>query len=388
MRNSTNNQPIVTVKSGRRNGSRIEYRVEIGSRIYPVYFSCEQVPLYAGLEPAVIMSGLGAMRERRDMHATGQLSPDFLQNQRQLMAIFSRWFPEFDSVELTAELSAPASKSATGRVGSFFTGGVDSFYTFLKHRSEITDLVFVFGLDVALDDLPRRQAVSDMGKAIEQATGVRFIELETDSIRVFKDFGRWGLHGHGYGLGAAARHLADYLDKIFIPSSFAQAELMPWGSHPETDPLFSDERLEVVHDGCEAGRSDKVVSLALDPLALEYLRVCSRGGASSVNCSGCEKCLRTMTTLYAMGVLEQSKTFAHKPDPHLIRKLIIQDESVVKFAKDNIRLLEQRGLGGSDVVRAWQHTINRSPLHNRILERLRKLRGKLRRIIRKFRADA
>jgi len=30
---------------------------------------------------------------------------------------------------------------------AFFSGGVDSFYTFLKHRHEITDLAVVHGFD-------------------------------------------------------------------------------------------------------------------------------------------------------------------------------------------------------------------------------------------------
>jgi len=70
-------------------------------------------------------------------------------------------------------------------VGCFFTGGVDSFFTYLRHRNEVTDLIFVHGYDVDLDDLPRRAEISAMGRAIEQATGVRFIELETNAIRLF-----------------------------------------------------------------------------------------------------------------------------------------------------------------------------------------------------------
>ena len=33
-------------------------------------------------------------------------------------------------------------------MGTFFSGGVDSFYSLLKHRDEITHLVYVAGLDV------------------------------------------------------------------------------------------------------------------------------------------------------------------------------------------------------------------------------------------------
>ena len=74
-------------------------------------------------------------------------------------------------------------------------------------------------------------------------------------------------------------------------------------SHPALDPLWSTEAVEVVHDGAETRRVDKVAALAASPLALRYLRVCweNRGGA--YNCGRCGKCMRTMVDLDLAGAL-------------------------------------------------------------------------------------
>ncbi|MCQ4272935.1 hypothetical protein NA655_18050 [Pseudomonas kuykendallii] len=381
----TDTRQVASLAPGTSSGSRIDYQLQLGERRYPVYFSAAGIPLSGDGEALLAMAALGAMATDTDLRLPGMLSPQFLANQRQLMQTFTGWFARYRPVSITAQALVSRPKAATGRVGSFFTGGVDSFYTFLKHREEITDLIFVHGYDVALDDLPRRQAISEMGRAIDQATGVRFIELETNAIRLFKDFGRWGLHGHGYGLGSAARHLADYLDRIYIPSSFAEADLMPWASHPQTDPLFSDERLEVIHDGCEVGRIDKVEALAADPLALAHLRVCWERVEGSYNCGRCEKCLRTMTSLEALGVLKDSATFPPRVALERVRALVMYDDSLIKFARENVRLLSARGLGDSPLARAWQQVLERPQWRNRLILRGRKIRGKWRRVIRKIR---
>lgn len=372
------------VVPGRRHGPRIDYDIRLAGRCYAVYFACSRVELTADAEAALAMLALGAMSSRCDLQVSGPVSSLFLGNQLQLMSIFSSWFERYRPVEITANTLRATDEYGPGRVGCFFTGGVDSFYTFLKHRDEITDLVFVHGYDVDLDDLARREQVRAMGRALEQACGVRFIELETNAIRLFRDFGRWGTHAHGYGLGSAARHLAGYLRRIYVPSSFATVELMPWASHPETDPLFSDERLDVVHDGCEAGRVDKVRALADDPLALQHLRVCWERVEGAYNCGRCEKCLRTMTSLQALGVLQQCATFPAQVDVRLVRKLVIHDASLMTFVHDNLCLLQMSGQGNGALAQAWREVLERPHWRNRLILKWRKWRRRALRVLNKL----
>jgi len=56
-------------------------------------------------------------------------------------------------------------------VGCFFSGGVDSFYTLLKHRREITDLVVVHGFDLPLASDPLRRSLSEAAGDVARVSG-------------------------------------------------------------------------------------------------------------------------------------------------------------------------------------------------------------------------
>lgn len=377
-------QPGLVIAAAVRKGKKVSYQLALPDRSYDVYFSCDRVELSGSAEAALALAALGGMRTASPLVCEAPLSTTYLRNQQRLAEIFTGWFPIFTPLHMQVGKKRQAEPLNTGRVGCFFTGGVDSFYSFLQHRGEITDLIYVHGYDIKLEDLEHRRAVSEMGAAVERETGVRFIEIETDSIRLFKDYGKWGLHGHGYGLGVVARLLEGYLDRIYIPSSFSDSEQLPWASHPDTDPLFSDESIQVIHDDCSVGRTDKIRFLSGHELALKHLRVCWKNITGSYNCGVCEKCLRTMSSLYGMGVLQQSETFPRTIDAEAICSLVVDAESSRRFVIDNIVFLQSRGLGQSDVAKAWQTVLDRSPLRNNMINRVRRLRKQWRHIISKF----
>lgn len=374
----------ITVTPGERRGARIEYRFEVAGRLYDVYFACEQVPLCNDAEAALPMLGLAGMRTGCELHVDAPVSARFVENQQALMQVFCKWFPEYRPVPIRGRQAGAAKAVAGKRVGCFFTGGVDSFFTYLRHRDEVTDLIFVHGYDVDLDDAPRRAQVSAMGRAIEQATGVRFIELETNAVRLFRDFGRWGAHAHGFGLGSAARHLADYLARLYVPSSFATEYMRPWGTHPETDWLFSDERLQVIH-GETILRLEKLREVSQDKLALRYLRVCHERIEGAYNCGRCEKCLRTMTLMQGLGVLHLSTAFPAEVRPEWVRALLL-DEVTASLAENNLVFLSSVGMGQSELAQAWREALARPIWKNRALNRLRKWRKRFDRKISRVRS--
>lgn len=136
--------------------------------------------------------------------------------------------------------------------------------------------------------------------------------------------------------------------------------------------------------GCEASRADKVRMLAREPLALRHLRVCWEKDEGTYNCGRCEKCLRTMTSLHALGVLAECETFPRVLDPQAVRRLVLYDESLVKFAQDNVAFLETAGLAKDPLCETWKHTLNRPAWQNRLILRARKLRKKWRRAMDKI----
>ena len=77
------------------------------------------------------------------------------------------------------------------------------------------------------------------------------------------------------------------------------------------DGFLSTDTLDVIHHGSTYRRVEKVEQIAKWELAQKTLWVCQEAKfeAETWNCSRCEKCVRTMIPLYALGKLDQFKTF-------------------------------------------------------------------------------
>jgi hypothetical protein len=96
---------------------------------------------------------------------------------------------------------------------------------------------------------------------------------------------------------------------------------LPRGSHPQLDPLWSTERVEVVHDYAELDRAGKLAAIVRDrPGLLEHLHVCFTPD-SAENCGRCAKCLLTMACLQAAGAGGLPSAFPGELDLDALRKL-------------------------------------------------------------------
>jgi hypothetical protein len=124
----------------------------------------------------------------------GEVSPRLLSAEPNLQNIFRLWGDEYwgekyqglGLVRVDAEprSSVPAAK-ASG-IACFFSGAVDSFYTLLKHREEITHLISVHGVDIALEDHSLRAQASRMAREVAKELGKTLVEVETN-LRLFSD---------------------------------------------------------------------------------------------------------------------------------------------------------------------------------------------------------
>ena len=340
--------------------ARVDLLIDTPTRNYQVYITGAGLQSQPGLEAGVTLALLAAMRTGSILRVEGALSATFLQGVQQYIRRFTASFPEFSVVEVRPDSILHDQKvEPTGRCASFFSGGVDSFFTLLKGRGSISDIIYIHGFDVRLDDWPRRHAIDAMGVAVAQALGVRYVPVESNLGKVLQDFGLWNRHAHGLALIAVARMLAGYIDEVRIPSSYSIDEQEPWGSWLETDPLLSDERLRIVHDACEARRMDKVKRLATEPLALKYLRVCWGREDGMYNCCRCEKCIRTMTSLAILGVLKDADAFTLPLEPRRVASVCLPGPGVRIFTRENLQLLLESGRDWSELERALQTQLNR-----------------------------
>lgn len=251
---------------------------------------------------------LPAMAQREPLHVEGPISRRLLSSVGTIQDIFSSWSsraavtrrvaPPFGRVAVTGTERTCAPAPAPG-VASFFSAGVDSFYTVLEHRHELTGLVFVHGFDVPLDDIAQRERVVGGAREAAKELGLPLLEVETD-VRRFSDLYVGWVDYHGAALASVALLLAPWFGRVYIPATQTYGTLTPLGSHPLVDPLWSSERVEIVHDGCEAGRLEKIRRIEPCATARKWLRVCPHVRSGTYNCGRCEKCTRTMAAIRAL----------------------------------------------------------------------------------------
>jgi hypothetical protein len=242
-----------------------------------------------------------------------------------LQAIYQEWNEGLSiiSVESSGLDHSAAPVGRASRVSLFFSLGIDSFYSLLKnHRDHpggqktIGHLLFVRGFDIAIDD-PTVDDLFAMSVRNAEKVADRFgktLIVASTNLRHFTNrFVSWGKTCHGAALASIALALGEGFTEVNIASTYDQERLIPWGSHPRLDPLWSNGKVSLSHDGCEATRLDKTRLISEHPIALETLRVCYENPDSLYNCGKCQKCLLTMVELQRCGALERCRTFPRNP---------------------------------------------------------------------------
>ncbi len=139
----------------------------------------------------------------------------------------------------------------------------------------------------------------------------------------------------------------------YIPSAYSYDQLVPLGSHPLTDPLWSTEGVEIIHDGAEMRRSDKIIKIAENETALDNLRVCFND--MNMNCGRCPKCLRTMIPLKIVG--KSTAPFPPFPSIKRIKKLRVANNIELIFFKENYNLAVKNG--NKEMQKAIKASINK-----------------------------
>lgn len=299
--------------------SEVSFYLRLGAQEpFELEIDSSREVLAAAPEAQIAAALLPAMQEGADVRVDDAIDPVFADSLATIQDIYATWYDEAERITVQVPEEESAHSTEGERTATFFTGGVDSFYTLLKHETEIDTLVFIHGFDIALDDTSLRWHVSKMLYEVAEHFGKDVIEVETN-LRDFSDSRVSWERYHGAALAVIALTLKRSVEKIFIPSSRPYDLLKPWGSSPLLDPLWSTRQIEFVHDGCEANRMEKCDRLAENDVALETLRVCWENRSGAYNCGRCEKCVRTMVQLLAAGALDRCTTFSEPLDPSRIQ---------------------------------------------------------------------
>jgi len=293
-------------------------------------------------DPFLPIALIPAMRRNWPVVIEGAVSPALLEGADTIQEIMTGWYPKFHKVAITPSEAAPARQYAARSVGTFFSGGVDSFYTLQQHLNEINTLVFVHGMDIPLKYEHERAQIVASIRDLATQLNLNLIEVETNLRHFGQAHVSWPRAYFGAALASVGLMLEPALSTVHIAAANTRSQLRPEGSHPDTDPKWGNGAVEIIHDGLDASRFDKIRSLVEWPLFLSHVRVCYQRTGSGLNCGRCMKCLWTMMLLRATGYLEQVTTFANPLDFNALRLYPPTTPNEIDRFKQAIALLEER----------------------------------------------
>ncbi len=212
--------------------------------------------------------------------------------------------------------------STAHNAGLCLSGGIDSLAALrvnrLNYRPEdpwyIKDGLMVHGFDIGgVAARGAKYPVFDRAMAAMTAVaddaGITLVPVYTNVRHLCDERDLWLTYFFGAVLAAAGHALAGRLRLLFIASSYDIPHLHPCGSHPMLDPEYSSQALLVRHRDLALSRLEKHRIVAEWPAAFNNFRVCLANVPDRLNCGRCEKCVRTMTELTAIGRLQDTRAF-------------------------------------------------------------------------------
>lgn len=318
--------------------------------------------LAPGADPFLVAGLMPAFRHgERRIAVEGEVCPVLRANLNTAMRILSYWYRlPARAIPIESDGCCTAAPASPRRAAFYYSGGVDSLTTLRLNRLAIPDShpqsfkdgLLIFGLE--MEATSAFDIVRDSLSTLARDTGIRLVPMFTN-VRLLDDCWRaWEKMTEGALLASVAHAVGRRISSASLASSFDVSDLAPNGTHPVLDPLYSSHGLQVIHDGIDLSRLDKVRVLAEWDLGLQHLRVCNNSAQyreGQPNCGSCEKCLRTLLALLITGALDKAEGFRNKTvTEELIREQVRMSWQIVGLWKDLIEPLEQ--LGRHDLARA------------------------------------
>jgi hypothetical protein len=291
---------------------------------------------------------------------------ELYKNIQELMRIWVDWYPHLHTVPIEAEIVDAAPREKHARTALFFSGGIDAFHTLLHYDSAsgsgshhpIDDLIFIHGFDVPIYNHDAFQHVQGSLQIAAADFDKEFVVLATNLRETRCQKADFSSLAHASILASAALTLEEKYSKVLISSSYNYRNLHRWGSHPQTDRLYSTKRTDFIHYGAEFSRIEKTAYVAQSDRALRSLRVCWLSDSGG-NCGACNKCYRTMVTLELFDALDRCTTFTEKSVDLGAVARIYSSGAADEVTLRDIRATAQR-MGRKDLAetigRSFDHT--------------------------------
>lgn len=296
---------------------------------YSVYFRSADLKMAPDRTDHFFIVGLIAAFLRGEPYRhLGAVDQQLFENVHTAMDQWSDWWGHRPVSVFAETIDFHADQAMAARTASLLSGGVDSMFTAQTSGGDI-DAFVNLAHTRQLGDQSFGSNGHDNLLSYANCVGKELFTVETNIMYAFPEIeDAWSSLTHGPCLAAIGHFLGRELAELYISSSFATNQLRPWGSHPLTDHLMSSSDLKFLHMGDEYNRLQKHRAVARDPIALRHLSVCERGPQRGefINCSKCQKCLRSMITLDLLGIeRDAAPSFDWSDyDPARLRQFLLQ----------------------------------------------------------------
>lgn len=308
--------------------------------------------------------------ERRIVIEGGGICPVLRANLAAASQTLMRWHRLADPprIEASTETRLPGE-----RVGLFLSGGIDSLASLRSnlqriprsHPETVSEAILVGGSTPERKFMRLREA----HEIIAHEAGVQPISLRTNAQSLHNNDMSFYINiYHGAFLAGLAHFLGGRLRKVKIAATFDAANLEPWGSHPLLDPFYSSAHMAIDHDGLEMSRLAKTAIVADWPMGLKHVNVCVSPKSVGENCGQCEKCIRTMLTLIALGKLDATAAFPRRDlRAEDLTNLKIENAYQASCYRD--LLLPLRDRGRSDLAAVLERKLAKPTRLSRLLRK-------------------
>lgn len=323
-----------------------------------VYFETEEAfaeDFICNPHTFLILGVINALHHREErVSIDAEICPELRNGLITAMSWLRHWYyqPDDKLVRIEARLKTNLPFPRTPeRTGSFFSGGIDSLAAVRanhlsyppEHPGRIRDGLLILGQNIESGNQSEilEQAVVDLKEVTEDA-GINLIPVYTN-VRCLDENTEFFLYeSHGAVLASVAHAFAPRLTTAIIASSCHVPHFHPWGSHPLLDPNYGSSDLRLRHDNVDLSRFAKTRLLVDWEKSLHYIKVCGPNWPG-INCGRCEKCIRTMLALLALGMLKQSSSFPNEISEELVRSKISIREGSEYFYEELLSPLQESG---------------------------------------------
>ena len=214
-------------KSG--NNNRIYFSVD---RKYGKFIVKDASPFLA----VVLFS---CMKISENITIEGSVSEKLLKSTQKIMNLVESWNMGMKKVNIKVKQAVKDTINKKN-VALFFSGGVDSSYTYLKNKKEgknkITHLITVHGFDVKLENNSLFNEAITPIMNFAKTEKVEIIVVRTNIRQITDRYVEWE-DQCGSAMGAVCLALRNGLKEVYMSAGVELAAMRPVGSDPELDPL-------------------------------------------------------------------------------------------------------------------------------------------------------